>query len=119
MEKPSAFDPRGQSDVDPRKLFYFDPSKVLTGGVIFILPCYVAFVTTEENETFYGELQTFKTGEIDPDGIIDIDQLPSDIELSVYDLNGRQINNGSTSNRKLPRGITSFVMPTARQGRFW
>ena len=22
-----------------RKLFYFDPSKVLTGGVIFILPC--------------------------------------------------------------------------------
>ena len=39
LEKPSAFDPRGQSDVDPRKLFYFDPSKVLTGGVIFILPC--------------------------------------------------------------------------------
>ena len=39
MEKPSVFDPRGQSDVDPRKLFYFDPSKVLTGGVIFILPC--------------------------------------------------------------------------------
>ena len=39
VEKPSAFDPRGQSDVDPRKLFYFDPSKVLTGGVIFILPC--------------------------------------------------------------------------------
>ena len=42
MEKPSAFDPRGQSDVDPRKLFYFDPSKVLTGGVIFILPCLLA-----------------------------------------------------------------------------
>ena len=39
LEKPSAFDPRGQSDVDPRKLFYFAPSKVLTGGVIFILPC--------------------------------------------------------------------------------
>ena len=39
MEKPSAFYPRGQSDVDPRKLFYFDPSEVLTGGVIFILPC--------------------------------------------------------------------------------
>ena len=39
LEKPSVFDPRGQSDVDPRKLFYFDPSKVLTGGVIFILPC--------------------------------------------------------------------------------
>jgi len=39
VEKPSAFAPRGQSDVDPRKLFYFDPSKVLTGGIIFILPC--------------------------------------------------------------------------------
>ena len=39
VEKPSVFDPRGQSDVDPRKLFYFDPSKVLTGVVIFILPC--------------------------------------------------------------------------------
>ncbi len=39
LEKPSVFDPRGQSDVDPRKLFYFDPSKVLTGGVIFILRC--------------------------------------------------------------------------------
>ena len=39
LEKPRAFDPRGQSEVDPRKLFYFDPSKVLTGGVIFILPC--------------------------------------------------------------------------------
>ena len=35
VEKPRAFDPRGQSDVDPRKIFYFDPSKVLTGGVIF------------------------------------------------------------------------------------
>ena len=39
LEKPSVFDPRGQSDVAPRKLFYFDPSKVLTGGGIFILPC--------------------------------------------------------------------------------
>ena len=25
VEKPRAFDPRGQSDVDPRKLFYIDP----------------------------------------------------------------------------------------------
>ena len=43
LEKPSAFDPRGQSDVDPRKLFYFDPSKALTGGVIFILPCFTSW----------------------------------------------------------------------------
>ena len=43
LEKPSVFDPRGQSDVDPRKLFYFDPSKVLTGGVIFILPCFTSW----------------------------------------------------------------------------
>ena len=45
MEKPRAFDPRGQSGVDPRKPFCFDPCKVLTDGVIFILPDYfLAFI---------------------------------------------------------------------------
>ena len=34
---------------------------------------YVAFVTTEENETFYGEEQTFTTGE-DVTGIEDVEQ---------------------------------------------
>ena len=38
MEKPREFDPRGQSDDDPLKLFVFDPYKVLTDGVNFILP---------------------------------------------------------------------------------
>ena len=50
LEKPSVFDPRGQSDVDPRKLFYFDPSKVLTGGVIFILPCLLLGLHLSEEE---------------------------------------------------------------------
>ena len=40
LEKPREFDPRGQSDDDPLKLFIFDPCKVLTDGVFFILPCY-------------------------------------------------------------------------------
>ena len=45
MEKPRAFDPRRQSGVDPRKPFCFDPCKVLTDGVIFILPDYfLAFI---------------------------------------------------------------------------
>ena len=41
LEKPREFDPRGQSDDDPLKLFIFDPCKVLTDGVIFILLQYV------------------------------------------------------------------------------
>ena len=40
LEKPRVFDPRGQSNVDPRKLFCFDPCKVLTDRVIFIMPYY-------------------------------------------------------------------------------
>ena len=45
VEKPRVFDPRGQSGVDPRKPFCFDPCKVLTDGVIFILPDYfLAFI---------------------------------------------------------------------------
>ena len=40
MEKPRAFDPRGQSGADPVKTFFLDPHKVLADGVIFILPCY-------------------------------------------------------------------------------
>ena len=41
---------------------------------------YVAFVTTSGNETFYGEQQTFRTGEIDPDGIKDINHSPLTID---------------------------------------
>lgn len=52
--------------------------------------CYVAFVKTEENETFYGEVLKFSTN-ADPDGIRDIEQSPLNIEHSVeawYDLSG-------------------------------
>lgn len=54
--------------------------------------CYVAFMTTSEGDTFYGELRTFETGE-DTSGIEDI---PSATKTAagtqkVYDLNGRRI----------------------------
>ena len=54
--------------------------------------CYLAFVTTSEGETFYGEPQTFRTGEGDPDGIKDIDNSPLNIDHSWYDLSGRKID---------------------------
>ena len=45
VETPREFDPRGQSDDDPLKIFVFAPCKVLTDGVIFILPYYfLAFI---------------------------------------------------------------------------
>ena len=55
--------------------------------------CYVAFMTTSEGETFYGEMQTFKTGE-NPDGIGDIAVETSKGQPTIiarYDLNGRRI----------------------------
>ena len=57
--------------------------------------CYVAFVKTSRNETFYGEEQTFKTGEMDPDGIKDIKYSPLNIEHSAeawYDLQGHKLD---------------------------
>ena len=59
--------------------------------------CYVAFMTTSENETFYGEEQTFKTGEPSQDvidGIVVNEKLSMRNEESagaVYDLNGRKL----------------------------
>ena len=68
--------------------------------------CYVAFAKTSEGETFYGEQQTFTTGEMDPDGIESLTPDPSPVgEESWYDLSGRKIVNGKLSNGKLPRGI--------------
>ena len=59
--------------------------------------CYVAFATTANNETFYGEEQTFKTDAASQeviDGINDIEHETLNIELSVtwYDLNGRRLS---------------------------
>ena len=67
--------------------------------------CCVAFVTTSEDETFYGEPQTFTTGEMDPDGIKSLTPTLSKGEGEWYDLSGRKIVNGKLSNGKLPRGI--------------
>ena len=53
--------------------------------------CYVAFVTTSENETFYGEMQTFKTG-VDTSGIEDARVSEEPTVIVRYDLRGRRLN---------------------------
>ncbi len=71
---------------------------------------YVAFVRTSGG-TFYGEKQNFTTGEMDPDGIASPKSSPegkdfeSPLLQEAYDLSGRQIVNGQSSNSKLPRSI--------------
>ena len=52
--------------------------------------CYVAFVKTEENETFFGEVQTFSTS-VDPDGIGDVQASEEATEVARYDIHGRKI----------------------------
>ena len=51
---------------------------------------YVAFVTTSEGETFYGEMQTFTTS-FDPDGIEEVKSSEEATEVARYDLQGRMI----------------------------
>ena len=51
---------------------------------------YVAFVTTSEGETFYGEMQTFTTS-FDPDGIEDVKSSEEATEVARYDLQGHMI----------------------------
>jgi hypothetical protein len=53
--------------------------------------CYVAFVTTTEGESFYGELQMFKTGE-DITGIEDVTTNQQATVVAIYNLNGRRID---------------------------
>ena len=66
---------------------------------------YVAFVTTSEGETFYGEEQSFSTS-VDPDGIEEVHSSESIVQSEgIYDLSGRKIVNGQSSNGKLPRGF--------------
>lgn len=52
--------------------------------------CFVAFVTTSEGETFYGEQQTFRTTS-DPDGIEEVKASEEATEVARYDLQGRMI----------------------------
>ena len=74
--------------------------------------CYVAFATTANNETFYGEEQTFKTGTAsqdvidgiegteDEDGVTEIalfgientEDADGVTEVARYDLNGRKLS---------------------------
>ena len=53
--------------------------------------CYVAFVTTSENETFYGEQQTFRTG-LDTSGVEDVRVIQEPEVVARYDLRGRRID---------------------------
>ena len=52
--------------------------------------CCVAFVSTSEGETFYGEIQSFKT-KIDPDGLEDMIASEELVEVDRYDLQGRKL----------------------------
>ena len=52
---------------------------------------YVAFVTTSENETFYGEQQTFKT-ESNTEGVDDIQYKPKAVEEMRFDLQGHRLD---------------------------
>ena len=51
----------------------------------------MAFVTTEEDETFFGEVQTFST-DVDPDGIGGIRADEEAAEVARYDIQGRAID---------------------------
>ena len=56
---------------------------------------FVAFVTTEENETFYGEEQSFSTGD-DPTGIVEEEaeagtEKTAAVEIARYNMNGQRI----------------------------
>ena len=55
---------------------------------------YVAFVTTSENKTYYGEEQTFRTGAGNQDMIDEVKSLTPSLskgEGDIYDLNGRKL----------------------------
>ncbi len=72
---------------------------------------YVAYVTTSEGETFYGEEKTFTTGEA-PTGVLPIDngQLIMNNANGVYDLSGRKINvndnhNDNLNLKQLKKGV--------------
>ena len=70
-------------------------NKTLTGLDYGTTYHYVAFVTTAENETFYGEEQTFTTGAA-PTGIEGVKDSSSDskpaIVVACYDINGKRLS---------------------------
>ena len=53
--------------------------------------CYVAFVKTEENEMFFGEVRTFCTN-TDSDGIVGVTEDAAITEMSYYDVQGRRLS---------------------------
>ena len=75
-----------------------DAKKVLASGVMMTATLegleynktysYVAFVTTEKGETFYGEIQNFTDFD---DGIDDVKAAEEVIEVARYDIQGRKI----------------------------
>ena len=65
--------------------------------------CYVAFVTTSEGETFYGEQQTFVTeADLTPVEELKAENAPASI-IARYDVQGRRLN-------KPIRGINIILM---------
>jgi len=52
---------------------------------------YVAFMTTSEGETFYGELQSFQTGE-DTSGVETLVNKANDSKTAIYDIRGRRLD---------------------------
>lgn len=52
---------------------------------------YVAFMTTSEGETFYGELQSFQTGE-DTSGVETLVTKANDSKTAIYDIRGRRLD---------------------------
>ena len=65
---------------------------------------YVAFVTTSEGETFYGEQQTFQTGiDTTPVIAIEADRSAETTAVALYDMQGRRIS-------KPARGINILLM---------
>ena len=73
---------------------------------------FVAFATTSEGETFYGEEQTFTTGE-QPTGIRDLTPDPSPkgegneyaSNRGIYTLQGVKVTDDIDRLRELPRGL--------------
>ncbi len=72
--------------------------------------CYVAFVTTSENETFYGEMQSFKTS-VDTSGIDDAKVTEEPVVVARYDLRGRRLDAPQTGMNilKMSDGTTRKV----------
>ena len=67
-------------------------------------------MTTSENETFYGEMQSFKTG-VDTSGIDDAKVTEEPVVVARYDLRGRRLDAPQTGMNilKMSDGTTRKV----------